>query len=145
MEHPADGPHGPGKRLTTDARLRSELELCKEYGIPHSQFRGIGDGTWTARDRDKALALRDYQRTVCPQCGTRAEDWDQGGDDDTEDAYVAVTHRCVGCQVIADKQADVHEGSSSHGVKVLLIPASVHAATEVMRQLEKQQHQHHND
>ncbi|WP_331756565.1 hypothetical protein [Streptomyces decoyicus] len=79
---------------------------------------------------------------MCSQCGTRAEDWDQGGNDDTEDAYVAVTHRCIGCQVIADKQDSVREGSSSHGVKVLLIPAAVHAATQALKQLEKHGNRH---
>ncbi|BCK74003.1 hypothetical protein Srufu_079560 (plasmid) [Streptomyces libani subsp. rufus] len=138
MERATGIPPRPGKRLIADARLRGELELCDRWGIPHSQFRGIGDGTWTQRDRAKALAYRDYQRSVCPQCGTRAEDWDQGGNDETEDAYVAVTHRCIGCQVIADKQAGVRDGSASHGVKVLLIPAAVHAATQALKQLEKQ-------
>lgn len=73
---------------------------------------------------------------MCAQCGTRAEDWDQGGDDDTEDAYVAVTHLCIGCQTIADKQDSLKDDdANNHGKKVLLIPASVHAATEAIKQL----------
>jgi hypothetical protein len=136
---------GPGKRLTVDARLRGELELCDRWGIPHSQFRGIGDGTWTARDRAKALAYRDYQRSVCPQCGTRAEDWDDGTGD-TEDAYVAVRHRCIGCQVIADKQDELKDNGSAetHGMKVLLIPAAVHAATQALKDLQRH-HKHHDE
>ncbi|MFI1161359.1 hypothetical protein [Streptomyces sioyaensis] len=136
---------GPGKRLTTDARFRTELEICKEYGIPHSQFRGIGDGTWTARDRAKAVALREYQRSVCPQCGTRAEDWDDGAEDG-EDAYVAVRHRCIGCQVIADKQDELKDqgGSETHGMKVLLIPAAAHAAMQALKDLQRRG-KHHDD
>lgn len=110
------------------------MELCDRWGIPHSQFRG-GDGTWTRLDRAKALAYRAFQRLVCPQCGTREEEWDEdaGGDDE---AYVAVTVRCRGCQDIADKQAEVPtSGSQAHGVKVALVPASVHAAQTALRSL----------
>jgi len=105
------------------------MQLCREYRIPHSIFRGHGDGTWTDLDRRKALAYEDYLRQACPSCGTRPEEWDEtaGGD---EDAYRAITHRCVGCQLIADKQKDVPTGDEGHGVKVLLIPSSVHAALQ---------------
>lgn len=111
-------------------RFRAEMELCDRWGIPHSFFRGHGDGTWSDLDRRKALAYQQYAKSVCPGCGTRAEEWDEtaGGD---EDAYRAVTHRCVGCQILADKQADVPEGDDGHGVKVLLIPTSVHAAMQL--------------
>lgn len=138
-------PDGPGKRLITDERLRAELELCDRWGIPHSQFRGIGDGTWTERDRDKAIAYRDYQRTLCPQCGTRYDEWDHGGDDE-EDAYVPVLQRCVGCQVIADKQAELEKdttGEDARGMKVALIPAALHAAMNAEREL-KRHHRNHD-
>ena len=108
------------------------MELCDRWGIPHSRFRGHGDGTWTDLDRRKALAYATYARSVCPHCGTRAEEWEEelGGD---EDAYTAITHRCVGCQLLADKQRGVPQGDEGHGVKVLLIPTSVHAALEIAR------------
>ena len=131
-------PRGPGKRLIRDERLRQELELCEEYRIPHSQFRGIGDGTWTERDRAKALAWREYKRTVCPQCGTRYDDWDHGGEDE-EDRYVAVLQRCVGCQVIADKQAELgDQDDSTHGMKVALVPVAAQAALDLINNLKKQ-------
>ena len=106
------------------------MQLCREYRIPHSLFRGHGDGTWTDLDRRKALAYEDYLRQVCPSCGTRPEEWDEtaGGD---EDAYRAITHRCIGCQLIADKQKHVPTNDEGHGVKVLLIPTSVHAALKI--------------
>ena len=105
------------------------MALCREYRIPHSFFRGHGDGTWSDLDRRKALAYADYLKQVCPGCGTRADEWDEqtGGD---EDAYRAITHRCIGCQLIADKQKRVPDGDEAHGVKVLLIPTSVHAALQ---------------
>lgn len=120
-------PHGPGKRLSTDARFRAELELCEKYRIPHSQFRGIGDGTWTARDRHKALAYRDYQRATCGQCGTRESDW-VDDDGDFVEAYVASTHKCFGCAEIARKQSEIPDGKAGAGMKVLLIPPAIHAA-----------------
>ena len=111
------------------------MQLCKEYRIPHSHFRGYGDGTWSDLDRRKALAYEAYLKQVCPSCGTREEEWDErsGGD---EDAYRAITHRCIGCQLLADRQKQVPEGDEGHGVKVALIPTSVHAALQIAR------HQH---
>jgi hypothetical protein len=53
-----------------------------------------------------------------------------GGD---EDAYRATTHRCIGCQLLADKQKTVPDGDEGHGVKVFLIPTSVHAALQLER------------
>ncbi|MGW0948433.1 hypothetical protein ACWD4O_38580 [Streptomyces sp. NPDC002623] len=110
------------------------MALCREYRIPHSLFRGHGDGSWTDLDRRKALAYEDYVTQVCPGCGTRPEEWDEDGGGD-EDAYRAVTHRCIGCQLIADKQKTVPEGDEGHGVKVALIPTSVHAALELQRSI----------
>lgn len=111
--------------------------MCEEYRIPHSQFLGLGDGTWTERDRAKALAYREYQRTVCPQCGTRYDDWDHGGEDQ-EDAYVAVLQKCVGCEVIADKQAELADsGESTNGMKVALVPVAVQNALDLLRDLKK--------
>ena len=129
---PAQAADRPGKRLIDDAAFRAELELCDRWGIPHSQFRGHGDGTWSDLDRRKSLAYAEYAKSVCPTCGTRAAEWDedQGGD---EDAYRAFTHRCIGCQILTDKHKTVPEGDEGHGVKVSLIPTSVHAAMQLQR------------
>jgi hypothetical protein len=117
--------------------LRRELELCRDFRIPHSQFLGLGDGTWTERDRAKALALEEYRRSVCPQCGTRYDDWDHGGDDE-EDRYVAVLQKCVGCEVIADKQKTLEDsGESTHGMKVGLVPVAAQAALDLINQMKK--------
>ncbi|WP_329131552.1 hypothetical protein OG552_10505 [Streptomyces sp. NBC_01476] len=123
-------PHRPGKRLIADARLRGELELCDRWGIPHSQFLGIGDGTWTQRDRAKALAYREYLTGVCPHCGTRPEEWE--GDDE---AYVAETSLCLGCEAIGYAQADIPQ--TKHGAKVGLLPWAVHAARQAERELKR--------
>ncbi|MEU5742076.1 hypothetical protein ABZ784_29295 [Streptomyces tendae] len=109
------------------------MELCRQYGIPHSHYRGHGDGTWTDLDRRKARAYETYLKQVCPTCGTRPDEWDEaaGGD---EDAYRATTHRCIGCQILADRQKEIPDGDEGHGVKVLLIPTSIHAALEFQKQ-----------
>ncbi|MFF7795540.1 hypothetical protein [Streptomyces sp. NPDC007991] len=74
---------------------------------------------------------------MCPQCGTRHDDWDHGGEDE-EDRYVAVVQKCVGCEVIADKQAELsRDGEPPHGMKVGLVPASQQAALDLIRELQK--------
>ena len=135
MGHPAHIPDRPGKRLTDDDRLRAELEICDQHGIPHSFFRGHGDGSWSELDRRKAIAYRDYKRTVCQACGTRPDEWNEetGGD---EDAYLAATHKCIGCEVLADKQAEVPDGPEGRGIKVYLLPGSVHAAQQALKELQ---------
>ena len=137
LERAVRGPHGYGKRLTADARLRNELALCRQYGIPHSQFKGVGNGTWTERDRAKAQAYEEYLRGICPQCGTRESEWtdDEG---DYQDAYIAVTHKCFGCEEIAMKQKEIPEGQAGGGLKVLLLPAHIHAAQQLAAELGSQ-------
>lgn len=73
---------------------------------------------------------------MCPQCGTRHDDWDHGGLDE-EDAYAVTVQLCVGCQVIADKQQELSrdKGDDTNGIKVALIPAATAAALEVEREL----------
>jgi hypothetical protein len=145
VERPGRNPGRPGKRLIADERLRSELELCDRWGIPHSQFRGIGEGRWSEYDRAKALAYREYQRSVCPQCGTRYDDWDHGGPDE-EDSYAASVQECVGCRVIAEKQDHIQkDGSVQHGLKVALIPAAVHAAIQFERELRQKSRRRRED
>ncbi|MEU3656402.1 hypothetical protein AB0E67_27070 [Streptomyces sp. NPDC032161] len=81
------------------------------------------------------MAYLEYQRTVCSQCGTRYDDWDHGGPGE-EDAYAVTAQRCVGCQVIADKQAELADhGSDTHGVKIALIPTAQAAALRAHREL----------
>lgn len=139
MEHPEQRPHGRGKRLTADARFRTELALCRQYRIPHSQFLGVGTGTWSEHDRAKALAYEEYLRSICPQCGTRESEWvDEQGN--YVDAYIAITHKCHGCEEVALKQKEIPE-QAAPGMKVLLLSPSVLAAQELVAQLS----QHNQD
>lgn len=71
---------------------------------------------------------------MCPQCGTRESEWtdDEG---DYQEAYVAISHKCFGCEEIAAKQSEIPEGRAGAGMKVLLLPASVHAAQQLMEEM----------
>ncbi|MGI5401943.1 hypothetical protein ACQEVG_21365 [Streptomyces sp. CA-135486] len=99
-----------------DPRLRSELAMCEQYGIPHSQFLG-GDGHWSELDRAKALAWQEWQRSVCPDCRTRMGEWQHD-----KHAYVTDTVRCPGCELIAQERDRVPEGRAGYGIKVTLLP-----------------------
>ncbi|MFE4535797.1 hypothetical protein ACFRKB_12030 [Streptomyces scopuliridis] len=120
LADPAGEPGRAGKRLSRDAGLRAELELCERFQIPHSQFLG-GDGRWSDLDRAKALAWADWQRSVCPECRTRLEEWDRtrGGD---PHAYVTDTLRCPGCELIEQERDHVPQDRSGYGVKIQLLP-----------------------
>jgi hypothetical protein len=120
LEGPAGEPGRAGKRLSRDAGLRAELELCEQFRIPHSQFLG-GDGRWSDLDRAKAIAWAQWQRSVCPDCRTRLQEWDRehGGD---PHAYVTDTLRCPGCELIEQERDHVPTDRSGYGVKIQLLP-----------------------
>lgn len=51
---------------------------------------------------------------------------------------MAVLQKCVGCEVIADKQqALADSGHPMHGMKVALVPAAAQAALDLIRGLNK--------
>ncbi|MET8746302.1 hypothetical protein [Streptomyces sp. NPDC004728] len=83
---------------------------------------------------------------MCPQCNTRYDDWDHGGEGE-EDLYAVTVQRCVGCQVIADKQDELarDKGIDNHGVKVALIPASAAAAIEAHREATRRRRNDEDD
>lgn len=83
---------------------------------------------------------------MCPQCGTRYDDWDHGHPGE-EDAYAVTVQRCVGCQVIADKQAELagDKDADNNGIKIALIPAAQAAAIEAHRELAEKRHSSTDD
>lgn len=93
------------------------MEVCEKYRVPHSVFL-----RWDSDDRDKAIAFHVRQRSRCPSCGTRPEEWDpkQGGD---PAAYTASLKRCRGCQAVQLEQESLESesvGGGRHGVYVTL-------------------------
>lgn len=67
---------------------------------------------------------------MCPHCGTRPEDWDHD-----DEAYVAETSLCLGCEAIGYAQAGIP--ADKHGAKVGLVPWEVHAARQAERDLKR--------
>ncbi|NUP69305.1 MAG: hypothetical protein HOW71_44870 [Nonomuraea sp.] len=56
-----------------------------------------------------------------------------------QETYVALTHKCFGCEEIAMKQREIPEGRAGDGMKVLLMPAAVLAAQQIAADLTSQQ------
>ena len=103
--------------IVADARLRAELALCHDRGVPHSRFL-----SWPEHDQDKALAYAAYKASVCQGCGTRADEWEpaRGGD---RHAYEAVAETCPGCQVRGDLERQLSDsGVEVSGRYVALVP-----------------------
>ncbi|MCX5000986.1 hypothetical protein [Streptomyces longwoodensis] len=48
---------------------------------------------------------------------------------------MAVSHKCFGCEEIAAKQREIPEGRAGDGLKVLLMPAHIHAAQQIEAEL----------
>ncbi|MFJ5734742.1 MULTISPECIES: hypothetical protein [Streptomyces] len=67
------------------------------------------------------MAWAEWQRSVCPECRTRLEEWDRtrGGD---PHAYVTDTLRCPGCELIEQERDHVPQDRSGYGVKIQLLP-----------------------
>lgn len=103
--------------IVADVRLRAELALCHERGVPHSKFL-----SWPELDQDKAIAYAAYKASVCQGCGTREDEWDdtRGGD---KHAYEATETTCPGCQVRGDLERQLRDsGMEVSGRYVVLIP-----------------------
>lgn len=93
---------------------------------------------WDRLDRDKALAYRELQRSTCPQCGTRAEEWPDELDADADEPYVTHLTRCRGCQAVGHAQDDIPKGPEAHGVKVSLVPPGLIEALRIAAELKQQ-------
>jgi metal-sulfur cluster biosynthetic enzyme len=89
---------------------------------------------WSQDDQDKAIAWQQFQRLTCQNCGTRLEEWEEDSV-----AYITSTVRCPGCEAIAVEQDNIEQqvkesaGSSTKGVRVVLIPRWVHEQQEAER------------
>ena len=58
-----------------------------------------GEAEWTENDRLKVLAYMQWKGSICPNCGTRNEDWvDERGRLLDEPKYEAATYKCYGCE-----------------------------------------------
>lgn len=108
---------GVPRRFDGDGQLWLEMAYCGPKGIPHSVFLG-----WDKEDRDRALWWHIRHAETCPNCGTRAEEWDpeRGGD---FHAYGADFAACRGCEVKArgqDEMDSAPKGEFPRGSYVVL-------------------------
>jgi hypothetical protein len=105
---------GDPKRLNADPELELELEVCRHYRLPHSQFLG-----WSDDDRAKAIWSHVRARQTCARCGTRDEEWDpqRGGH---RRAYTAEAHVCRGCEAVEARSAGLTDEDRTGGVHVAL-------------------------
>jgi len=90
------------------------MAVCAAYGIRHSEFAG-----WSRDDRDKALWWEIHRRDTCPNCGTRADEWDPqlGGDDF---AYRGELRKCWGCETKASAEKKITKDMGA-GVTAVLV------------------------
>ncbi|MFI8085930.1 hypothetical protein ACIF6L_34710 [Kitasatospora sp. NPDC086009] len=74
---------------------------------------------------------------MCPQCGTREEEWqpEAGGD---RHAYVVTTNRCFGCQLLERHREGLPEGPAGAGLKLGLVDAEQHALYQHFREQQRQ-------
>ncbi|WP_438491882.1 hypothetical protein [Streptomyces asiaticus] len=73
------------------------------------------------------MAWRQWQHTLCPECRTRADEWNptKGGH---RHAYVTDTVRCPGCELIAQERDQVPDGRAGYGIKITLLPRQAYEA-----------------
>lgn len=93
QQGPRRGPYR--SRLRYDSEFFLELQLCSDYGIPHSTFLD-----WAPDDRAKAKAYFIEKALRCSMCGTADWEWDPnvGG---SRRAYEPVEKFCMGCYLKA--------------------------------------------
>lgn len=115
-------------RLRYDRDFFFELQLCSEYGIPHSEFLA-----WEPDDQAKAIAFAIEKAMRCVMCGTAPWEWDeaQGG---SRHAYEAVESFCHGCYAKAAGQS--HDPNrNTDGITVeLTARGGVDAARRMLKQ-----------
>lgn len=88
--------------------------MCAAYRVPHSQFL-----SWPCSDRDKATWQYLREKQKCPQCGTRADEWDPDAGGHRR-AYRARIVDCEGC-IVVERTADAPEMKQGRGKKIVLI------------------------
>lgn len=85
------------------------MRYCGPRALPHSAFLA-----WTDDDQDKALAWQQFERSVCPGCGTREDEWERD-----RFAYVGDLYRCPGCEVLSQERENAPE--HARGVHARLV------------------------
>ena len=115
-------------RLRYDRDFFFELQLCSEYGIPHSQFLA-----WDPDDQAKAIAFAIEKAMRCAMCGTAEWEW-IGEDGSRRRPYEAVEHLCMGCYAKSSAQTN-DPNRNMDGITVELVPTNTRdSARRLVRQ-----------
>lgn len=117
-------------RLRYDSEFFFELQICNEYGIPHSEFLA-----WEPEDRAKAKAFVIEKAQRCAMCGTAPWEWDekQGGD---RRAYEPVESFCPGCHMKAG--AAPHDPNrNTDGITIELAPTRTQQAAQRLLRMKR--------
>lgn len=85
------------------------MSVCADYLISHSQFL-----EWDPTDRDKAIWWKVRQSEICPNCGTREDEWLRN-----RNAYRAEVKRCRGCEV-REQFAETDEAKQGRGIYIVM-------------------------
>jgi hypothetical protein len=90
------------------------MKVCHHYRISHSEFL-----RWDEYDQQKAIAQLVRERTTCPHCSTRPEEWDEsrGGH---RRAYYAIERKCLGCKELQQKRDSI--STPDRGSHIVLVP-----------------------
>ena len=104
-------------RLRYDSDLFLQLQLCNEWGIPHSEFL-----SWDPEDKAKALAFSLEKSSRCEMCGTAEWEWEEN-----RYAYEPVEHFCMGCYL---KHMAGEDGGSMPGTTITLLPSTGRSAAK---------------
>ena len=92
-------------RLLHDPTFAVEMRLCKEWGIPHSEFLGWGDV-----DRAKAIAHHFHEARRCQGCGIHPAEWQP---EQYPPPFVVEFTECPGCAEMERSRRHLQERSKN--------------------------------
>lgn len=114
-----------------DPTHRRVLETARAWGVSPSRFLGaeprvvvhrtdiggfihVHEAEWTVEDREAALALQDYEASLCSGCGQPLEETTKP---EREYAYKAqLPIRCHYCTAASRGQAEYDDSEHSHAL-----------------------------
>ena len=110
LRHPVDHDYW-AHRLRVDPTFAVQMQVCREWRIPHSTFLGGEDdvppGVWTDLDREKAMAYVLHEGQRCKDCGVHPIDWPE----ETTGGFHVEGMFCWGCKASAEYTAAYQDAS----------------------------------
>lgn len=95
-----------------------QMAFCNDKGLAHSEFL-----SWSAEDRDKAIAYLLEQSLTCQMCGTAPWQWEED-----EHAFMAEEHWCKGCYL---KKVSSEDAGSLPGTTTVLVPTTAERMSQL--------------